>query len=338
MKGVAWFIFVIFLMLGLSIIVAFFGFQKKVVIEKRAYQEKILSLGNKIEATGNIIIQTTDLATIQALYDIGHSNIAIDNNLMYNDAEKLPYWSDEYEDYIKQATLKLAEKYFENYNKSITDYFMNPETSKERYRYWYVEWEKDMKIEEFNENYISLSFGQFNITYDDSQVKISKKYPLISKIKTSFFKTIERSKEVETMVKSNAADLIYSENPYNILRNIEISLSDKDVSVSLSDKGDYITVFLKENSVRKFYSFSSQKQDYDSLGVKFVLNKKSKCLCQTEDCSSVCWWGADRSGAYECPSSSCGDFGVNIRDMADIKKCNGFYILSNKDHPCDILN
>jgi hypothetical protein len=337
MKGVAWFIIGILLMVTLSIVAALFAFGKNIIVEKRLYQEKILSTGNRIEMTGNLIVQSTDLATLQALYDIGNSNIAIESKIRYNDDEKLPYWSDEYEDYIKQATLMLAEKYFENYNKSFTEYFMDPVKSNERYKYWYVEWEKEMKIKEFSESYISLSFGHFNITYDDGMVRISKKYPLVSRVKTRFFKTIERGKEAVEMINAHALEIARRE-PFNILENIQTTLSDGEVSVSLKDKGDYIIVSAKENSARKFYLFFSKTQDYDNLGIRFVLNKKNKCLCETEDCKTVCWWDLPGVGGYECPASSCKEISVSLKEMTNIKKCDEFYILVNKNHPCDILS
>jgi hypothetical protein len=326
MKGVAWFIIGILLMVILSIVAALFAFGKNIIVEKRAYQEKILSTGNRIEMTGNLIVQSTDLATLQALYDIGNSNIAIESEIRYNDDEKLPYWSDEYEDYIKQATLMLAEKYFENYNKSFTEYFMDPVKSNERYKYWHVEWEKDVKIKEFSESYISLSFGQFNITYDDGMVRISKKYPLVSKIKTKFFKTIEKSKQAIERI-NNGDDL----------SSIESTLSDDEVVLSLRDKTDYVVVSSKEKSVRRFYLFSSKTQNYDNFGIIFVFDKK-KCFCALSDCSNACWWGL--SGPYQCGPSSCGEnkVGVSLKDLSQIKKCGNFYILSNKDHSCDILN
>ena len=324
MKGAVWIIVGILLMVILSVLLAFFAFSKKIIVEKRAYQEKILSTGNRIEITGNLIIQSTDLATLQALYDVGHSNIAIENDLEYNVDEKLPYWSEEYEDYIKKATLNLAEKYFENYNRSFTDYFMNPALSNERYRHWFVQWEKDMKIENFDENYISINFGQFNITYDDGSVRISKKYPLLSNVKTKFFRTLEKSKEVVNMI-----------NEGYDLANIEQALSDNYVFITLKEKNDYIIISSEEKSIRKFYLFSSQTQNYDSLGVAFVL-KKGKCFCASSDCSGGCWWGS--SGPNQCPGA-CNEIkiGSSLNYMGDIKKCGNFYILKG-NHPCDILN
>jgi hypothetical protein len=325
MKGIAWIIVAILLMIVLSVLLALFAFGKKIILEKRLYQEKILSTGNRIEATGNLMIQSANLATIQALYDIGHSNVAVENDLRYNDKEKLPYWSEEYEDYIKQAILKLAEKYFENYNKSFTDYFMDPSISNERYKYWHLKWEKDMKIEKFDENYISLNFGQFNITYNDETMTISKKYPLVSKVNTKFLKTIQKSKQALEMIE-NKEDL----------NSIESSLSDNEISLSLKSETDYIVVSSKERSTRKFYLFSSKNQGYGNLGVIFVFDKK-KCFCVLSDCSNPCWWGI--SGPYECPSTSCGEnrVGVSLNDLKDIKKCWNFYILSSRDHSCDIF-
>ena len=338
MKGVAWLIIVILLMIILSLLLALFAFGKRIIVEKRLYQENILLTGNRIEMTGNLIVQSTDLATLQALYDIGHFNIAIEDGLRYNDVEKLPYWSGEYEDYLKHATLKLAEKYFENYNKSFTEYFMDPVKSNERYKYWYVEWEKDVKIEEFDENHVSINFGQFNITFDDGMIRISKKYPLVSKVKTKFLKTIERSKEAVEMINTHAVEMVRGENVFNVLSNIETTLSDEEVSLDLQDKGDYIVVSSKENSARKFYLFSSKTQNYDNLGIKFLLSKKNKCLCETEDCTSVCWWGLPDEGGYQCPASSCKEIGISLKDMTNIKKCGNFYILANNNHPCNILD
>ncbi len=325
MRGIAWIIPVVLIMLLLSVTFAFFLFGKKVIIEKRAYQEKILSTGNRLEITGNMIIQAADLATIQALYDISKSNVAIKNNVKYNEIEKLPYFSDEYKDYIIQASLKLAEKYFENYNKSFTEYFMNPDSSKDRYNYWFVNWEKEIKLKSFDEKGISFNFGYYNITYDDEQIRISKKYPLISYVKTKIFKLIDEAERVYEMIEKGEQ-----------IEDIQNSLSDNDIKVELDDKGDYIVVSIKENSVRNFYIISEEKQNYDSFSLRFVIDKK-KCFCIYSTCDNVCWWGLN--GPYECNPSFCGanDIGVDLDNLSGIKKCGEIYILSNNNHKCNIF-
>lgn len=287
-------------MLILALILAFFGFGKKIIVEKRDFQEKILSTGNRIEITGNLIKQSTDLATLQAIYDIGSFNLAIENYLKYNDEEKLAYWSNDEknyikDDYIKQAILKLSELYFYNYNKTFVEYFMNPETSKERYKYWFVQWNKDMKIEKFDENEISINFGQFNITYEDGQIKISKIYPLVSHLKTKFNKTLEKSFDIIEM----------AENGYS-LEEIKSNFKDDDISLELEDKGGYFFVNIYENSLRKVYDFKKENQEYTNLGLKFLINK----------------------GFVE---------EKYIHDLTNIKKCKYIYILSNKNF-CDIFD
>ncbi|MEM5776901.1 MAG: hypothetical protein QXJ06_00440 [Candidatus Aenigmatarchaeota archaeon] len=321
MKAIAWFVPFILIMLIVSILSAFFGFTKKIIVEKRFLEEKILSTGNRLEVTGIMIQQAGDLSTLQALYDVGHFNIVFESDMEFNELENLPYWSEKEEEYIKNSVLKLAEIYFSNYNKSFYKYFIDPEYSKERYKYWFVEWEKNMKIEKFEYDEISINFGYFNLTYDDSQIRITKKYPIISHLKTHFNKTLDKSFDVINMIK-NKKDI-------NEIKKI---LSNENISLILEDKGEYVYVFIFENSKRKVYNINSQRQEYNNLGIKFLV-EKTPCLCLLNDCLTMCSWS--EIGFFECPTSSCEkqkNLGKKIFELENIKKCGDVYIL--KEYAC----
>ncbi|MFH8080258.1 MAG: hypothetical protein QXO84_00025 [Candidatus Aenigmatarchaeota archaeon] len=325
MKGIAWIIPASLILILLSITIALFGFNTERLVERRALQEKVLLIGNRIELTGNLMRQAADLATLQAVNDAGKFVIAIDGDLEYNEDENLPYWSTKEEEYVKQAILRLAENYFYMYNKTFTDYFMNPQLSQERSQYWFLEWEKNIEFNSFDENEISINFGYFNVTYDDNQIRISKKYPIISRLKTKFSKSLDKSFYVIDMIKAGKN-----------LNEIEILLSDDDISLTLEDKGSYVKVSIYENSVINVYDFSEKKQKYENLGLKFLVDKQG-CYCITTDCIGFCSWGIN---IYPCPISSCEkqrNLGVYVDQLADVKKCGDFYILSNKEHSCDIF-
>lgn len=317
MKGISFIVPLIILLLLVSVLSAFFAFQSNIIIKKREFQNKILILGDRIESIGNIIRQSSDLATIQAIYDAGSFNLAIDNDIKYNDNENLPYWDNEINEYMKKSILKISEIYFYNYEKEFEKYF-NDLNNKNKNNYWKVYWEKDIKIEKFNEDEISINFGTFNITYSDDQIKISKKYPILSHVKTNFVKMLNYA----------------NENYYKFKdQNLDASMKSEDFTVEIEPRSDYVKVSIKEISKRKLYIIEKKTQNYDSITLNFVIDK-SKCFCPTMYCTGGCWYGS--SGPFECPGS-CSPKGENVKNLKNIKNCGEIYILSNIDHSCEIF-
>jgi len=88
----------------LAFVSALFGsyyFTEKKIFNKRVFEEKILSTGNEIETYTRIISSASDLATIQAIHDVGQNMIVYDS-YEYNPKNYLPYWDSVSKDKIKK--------------------------------------------------------------------------------------------------------------------------------------------------------------------------------------------------------------------------------------------
>ncbi|MBU5688474.1 MAG: hypothetical protein QW350_01585 [Candidatus Aenigmatarchaeota archaeon] len=318
MKGISFVIPLIFLLILVSILTSYYAFENNIIIKKREFQNKILLLGDRIESIGNIIRQSSDLATLQAIYDVADFNIALEGNIKFNEIENLPYWeNDQIKDYIKNSILKTSQIYFSNYEKEFEKYFSDI-NKKNKNDNWKVEWEKDLKIEKFNEDEISINFGNFNITYSDDKIKISKKYPIVSNVKTKFVKMLNYANENYYNFKNENTDTI---------KNLE------DFNIKIEHKSNYVKVSIKENSKRNLYIIEKKSQDYDSITLSFVINKYS-CFCETSDCNVNCKY--DINGFFICPDS-CESVGKNLNEIKNVKSCGEIYILSNIDHSCEIF-
>lgn len=328
-KGIGILIPGILIMLAISILAALFFFGEKVIIEKRSLQEKILAEGNRLELTGKSIQMAADLATLQAIKDIGQGYVVkSDTSIKYNPTEKLPYWHVVPEEEIEESIKFLSASYFKNYFEGYEDFFENPETSRGRHNYWNVNWQQDVSTAVFNNQKISINFGVFKIDYKEPKtnplISISKEFPIISNINTNFVQLLDVSQQVIDKIKSGETSIA------NNLGTIKIEME---------DKGDYIKVFVYENKEYTFYDIPTNSQKKEYIGVRFLVDKNTACYCATSSCSGGCWWGS--GGPYLCSTTKCSGqptIGTNINDLNGLKQCGSEFVVIFPNNNFDICS
>ncbi|MEM0473190.1 MAG: hypothetical protein QXF88_00510 [Candidatus Aenigmatarchaeota archaeon] len=315
MKGIAIVIPIVLVLVLVLLIIGFLYFQKTVFVEKRLLQEKILLNGNRIETTGLLAKQAAELSLLQAIYDIAGSNIAVQNNFEYEPQEKLPYWSDVKQEYIKNSVILLSEKYFEKYHKGFEEYFMNPQTSYGRNEFWKVEWNKNMQIKSLTNDEIKVNFGSYKVTYQDEAVKMEREYALEANVKTKLGKMFEKGNSAVQLINNNRQNQIQSE------------LSDNDVNVYVEQKNNYYVITIEEKKENVFYKIDTNSKEKDKIKLKFVLNVNNRCLCLNSCEQGPCWMTLTQS-FYSCPLQTCNiipyvPIGTPIEDCPKRVLCDG---------------
>lgn len=276
-KGVApaVIIIIIAIMVLGSVFTALTIFGKQSIFEKRAFEEKILSVGNEIEIYGHLIDSASDLATIQAIHDVGQ-NVILDKNYEYNPDEYLPYWDSIPEDKIKEKIEDLSETYFKNYEKSYMKY-LNELNQKLRKNVYYLEWKKEMKINEFDDSKIKIGFGNVTVNYTFEKIELIEKNFLIeSSINTEFGRILEIGQDIINRTRNG-----------EYLNETKISLETDRIKINLEDKGSYVSVSVYDNIPYTVYDIENNNQKQDYLGLKFLVDKGGSSRIKTDDMDNM---------------------------------------------------
>ena len=273
-KGIGILALAIIIMLGLSIFTATTIWGKNKLFQKRIYEKKITMAANELETYSNLINSASDLATIQAIYDVGYSSIIYEDE-KYNPINNLPYYSSNKK--IKNHIVDLACLYYENYKDSYSDYFTE---SNEYYSTIYKKYEQWKLISEdeiseckkisFSDNKIKINFGNEIITYHSNYVeKMEKTFPVESSVDTKFGQIISISEDI----KNEIYDYYILGLEEFSLTDIESKYSFNQIKVNLKDEGDYILVHIYEEKLYPVYSFEKNEVILDNLGLKFLIGK-----------------------------------------------------------------
>jgi len=288
----------------LSIFAASTFFTKKMIFDKRIFEERILSTGNEVETYTRVIDSASDLATIQAIYDVGQNKIIYDD-YKYNPDNYLPYWNSIPEDEIKDKISSMSLIYLKKYENSYDDFFeernKNPINEKSGIS-WELIWPDDSKQKtEFNENNIENYFGIATIEYKSSYLEITKEFPIDSSIKIKFNEILD--------IASNVAQDILDGSTIEDIQNF---YSQDDIKVDLSTKDDYIIVHVYEDKLYPVYSISDNKVVSCNLGLKFLIDID----------------GTDENGVY-------------ANELNNLKECKSekygsIWVLSTNEKICEL--
>jgi len=219
----------------LAFVSALFGsyyFTEKKVFNKRVFEEKILSTGNEIETYTRIISSASDLATIQAIHDVGQ-NVIVYDSYEYNPKNYLPYLDSISKDKIKNEISRISLIYMKNYENAYNNFF--------------------------NENYIENNFGIATIQYERPFLNITKQFPIESSINIEFEKILDIGNEVIEKVNNG-------EN----IEDIESEYNDK-IKVELEQNNGFVLVSIHDEKLYPLYDPVTNEPKLDHLGLKFLV-------------------------------------------------------------------
>lgn len=261
-KGFGPLLMVIVVLAFVSALFGLYYFTEKKVFNKRVFEEKILSTGNEIETYTRIISSASDLATIQAIHDVGQ-NVIVYDNYEYNPKNYLPYWDSISKDKIKNEISRMSLIYMKNYENAYDNFFEEKNKKKVNLRNnieWKIIWPDDSDHEiNFNENYIENNFGIATIQYERPFLNITKQFPIESSINIEFEKILDIGNEVIEKVNNG-------EN----IEDIESEYNDK-IKVELEQNNGFVLVSIHDEKLYPLYDPVTNEPKLDHLGLKFLV-------------------------------------------------------------------
>lgn len=261
-KGIGPIIMVVLILAYVSALFGTFYFTEKMVFNKRVFEEKILSTGNEVETYTRIIDQADDLATIQAIHDVGH-NVIIYGDYEYNPNNYLPYWNSIQKEEIKNKISGISLVYFKNYENAYTDFFNERNKKNVNIRNnikWELVWPDDSDYEIiFNENNIKNNFGIAIIEYKRPFLNIKKEFPINSSIDIKFGKILDVAEDVIEKIKSGNIESYYEDG----------------IEAELEENENFVIVFVYDDKLYPLYDPVTNEMKFDHLGLKFLVETGS---------------------------------------------------------------